>query len=141
MGLPDAYDWAIFLYFELLEARDRDELFGTSTIARSFEPFASDSLRRDFDAHFMHIVETDDRGRSPALSDRHRRRVFQTAVGLSPKQVERIARFQRLLGELAAVGSSEFAGFYDQAHAIREFRALAGVTPGAYLSEYRCEKA
>jgi AraC-like DNA-binding protein len=29
------------------------------------------------------------------------------------------------------------AGYADQAHLVREFRALAGVTPGAYAAERR----
>ncbi|NOK23532.1 AraC family transcriptional regulator, partial [Corallococcus carmarthensis] len=27
------------------------------------------------------------------------------------------------------------AGYYDQAHQVREFRALTGLTPGAYVRE------
>ena len=36
---------------------------------------------------------------------------------------------------VAMVRSVGAAGYYDQAHLIAEFRAIAGVTPGALLSE------
>ncbi|HWZ59917.1 MAG TPA: helix-turn-helix domain-containing protein [Gemmatimonadaceae bacterium] len=59
---------------------------------------------------------------------------FRDQAGLPPKQVARLFRFQRAVGELArpdarltAVAYS--AGYYDQAHLIREVREFAGVTP------------
>lgn len=61
--------------------------------------------------------------------------LFRRAVGLAPK---RWARVQRLSRALAAPPSAPWAvvadaaGYSDQAHLAREFRALTGVTPGAY---------
>jgi len=68
-------------------------------------------------------------------------------VGLSPKAHGRIARVRHamaLLGPGARAGFAdvvEACGFYDQAHLIREFRALVGTTPGAFLRERvrRCD--
>lgn len=68
---------------------------------------------------------------------RQLQRRFRDGVGLSPKRVCRIARVEHAAGLLAAPGRVDHGdvvdacGFYDQAHLIRELRALAGVTPGA----------
>jgi AraC-like DNA-binding protein len=70
----------------------------------------------------------------------HRRFValFREAVGLSPKRYSRVLRFRRMLERAAAPGPPAWAqlaleaGYSDQAHFSREFRELAGVTPGEY---------
>ncbi|MET0900871.1 MAG: helix-turn-helix domain-containing protein [Mycobacterium sp.] len=67
----------------------------------------------------------------------HRRMIarYRDAVGLPPKTVARIVRFERLTARLAdspAVGWATLAaecGFFDQAHLSREVRDLAGQTP------------
>ena len=64
---------------------------------------------------------------------------FREQVGLPPKTVARILRFThalRLLDRDGAIGWAEIAqvcGYYDQAHLIRDFRRLAGTTPGEFL--------
>ena len=72
----------------------------------------------------------------------HRRfiELFDDAVGLSPKRYCRVQRLQRAIsslggrsasgGALAAIAAA--AGYADQAHFTREFRALVGVAPGEY---------
>jgi AraC-like DNA-binding protein len=70
----------------------------------------------------------------------HRRFValFREAVGLSPKRYARVLRFRRMLDRVAAPTPPPLAelaleaGYSDQAHFNREFRELAGVTPGEY---------
>ena len=77
------------------------------------------------------------------VSERQLRRVFRETVGVSPKAFARIARFQRALGaarEEARAGWASIAagaGYYDQAHLIAEFRAIAGVTPRVLVGELR----
>ncbi|MET9699359.1 AraC family transcriptional regulator [Streptomyces sp. NPDC006529] len=68
-------------------------------------------------------------------SQGHLTRRFTEQVGLTPKMSGRVLRFHRavrLLTHDAAppVEVSAACGFYDQAHLNREFRALAGTTPG-----------
>jgi AraC-like DNA-binding protein len=62
--------------------------------------------------------------------------VFRRAVGLAPKQYCRVQRLQRAIASLSARRSlaeiAVAAGFSDQAHLTREFRELAGISPGAY---------
>ena len=78
------------------------------------------------------------------VSERHLRRVFRETVGVSPKAFARIARFHRALGaareEDGRAGWASIAaaaGYYDQAHLIAEFRAIAGVTPRVLVGEMR----
>jgi AraC-like DNA-binding protein len=64
--------------------------------------------------------------------------LFRRSVGLTPKQYSRVLRFQRLLDAIRAVPEPSLAdlameaGFSDQAHFTREFKAIAGVTPTEY---------
>jgi len=72
------------------------------------------------------------------LSHRHFTQRFREAVGLAPKAWCRVQRFGCALDRLAAepdIAWAELAaaeGYADQAHFAREFRALAGLSPGAY---------
>ena len=73
------------------------------------------------------------------LSPRHFRRRFRERVGLGPKRYGRVRRLQRLLARLDPrrpdwAGLAWDVGFSDQAHLIREFRALVGLRPTEYLA-------
>lgn len=64
---------------------------------------------------------------------------FRQATGVAPKQLGRIVRFRSALEMLHAGGFSLAdvalrAGYYDQPHLNRDFRELAGMTPGAYVA-------
>lgn len=61
---------------------------------------------------------------------------FREQVGVPPKTLGRVLRFHHALELLSATGdpAAEVAaacGYADQAHMIREFRAVSGLTPGA----------
>ncbi|HET7543601.1 MAG TPA: helix-turn-helix domain-containing protein [Polyangiaceae bacterium] len=77
------------------------------------------------------------------VSDRHLRRVFHESFGLNPKVFAQLARFRRALHAARAdhepnwAGIASAAGYYDQAHLIADFRAIAGVTPRALLDELK----
>lgn len=74
------------------------------------------------------------------VGERQLERLFHSHVGLAPKHYARIARLEhacQLLGgatrpqaELAA-----HAGYADESHLLRDFRDLAGVTPGTLQRE------
>ncbi len=74
------------------------------------------------------------------LSERQFRRRFRGAVGLTPKELARIQRARQ--SAVAAVSEAgarwvEIAarhGYADQAHLVREFRRLLGITPGAFAA-------
>lgn len=75
------------------------------------------------------------------LSPRQLERRFTARVGMGPKRLSRIARFQHLLalaGPEPREGWASLAiecGYFDQAHLIRDFREFAGRTPAAFLAE------
>lgn len=76
------------------------------------------------------------------LSPRQLRRRFQAAVGLSPKELARVRRLRAsaaaaVLEELSWCEVTAEAGYADQAHLVREFRNLLGVTPGAFEQHAR----
>ena len=74
------------------------------------------------------------------LSTKHFQRLFSEYIGSNPKQFSRIVRFQKALYTLEtrpAITLTALAyecGYYDQAHLIKEFKALSGYTPGEYVS-------
>jgi AraC-like DNA-binding protein len=99
-------------------------------------------------------VRVSDVAAALGIGERKLERVFNRAVGVPPKVFHRMrrcceaARLIRLAsgehahttlkrrvapGNWSAIGSD--AGYADQAHFIREFRALTGVTPVAYATE------
>lgn len=84
-------------------------------------------------------VRVETLAREEGWSRKHLARRFQIEVGQSPKTVARILRFenaQRLARGRPRAGWSEIAldsGYADQAHLIREFRSLAGLTPPELL--------
>ena len=67
--------------------------------------------------------------------------LFRRSVGLTPKQYVRVLRFQRVLETVSVAEKTSLvdvameAGYSDQAHFNREFRAFAGVTPTEYRRE------
>ncbi|HZG91583.1 MAG TPA: helix-turn-helix transcriptional regulator [Pseudonocardia sp.] len=73
-------------------------------------------------------------------SRRHLQTRFRHQVGLGPKTTGRVLRFGRAAGLLAAGAPSisdvaASCGYADHAHLARDFRALAGCTPGEYRAE------
>jgi AraC-like DNA-binding protein len=77
-----------------------------------------------------------------ALSGRSRRsleRRFEAAVGMPPKRLARIIRFQRVLREAPAAAAAGWVdvaiacGYADQSHLIRDFRELSGQAPTVFL--------
>lgn len=87
------------------------------------------------------------------FTERHVLGLFRRHVGIGPKQFARIERFRRLLRGLNGAPDMELRGrplppqdwarlalehgYADQPHLNHEFRAMAGMTPGAYLAAYR----
>lgn len=73
------------------------------------------------------------------MSNKHLVHQFRTVVGLPPKVVGRITRFQRVIAACRGrqrvdwVDLAHAHGYADQSHLIREFRRLGGVTPTEFL--------
>jgi AraC-like DNA-binding protein len=74
------------------------------------------------------------------VSRRHLERAFLHGVGLSPKRLARITRFQRAVrvleqadGPRPGTVTAAACGYADQSHFIREFQELAGCSPSAFM--------
>jgi AraC-like DNA-binding protein len=77
---------------------------------------------------------------SLGFSHKHFIELFRAAVGLTPKRFWRVRRFQQTLTGINAGQSVDWAevalaaGYYDQAHFVRDFKAFSGLTPSEYLT-------
>jgi AraC-like DNA-binding protein len=83
------------------------------------------------------ILRVDDFARRHGVSTRRLQRLFLDHVGVGPKWVIRRYRLQEAI-EQAAAGPLDWSrvaadlGYADQAHLVREFTAVTGVSPAAY---------
>jgi AraC-like DNA-binding protein len=90
-------------------------------------------------------LRVDEVARRVGWSDRHLLERFRAETGLTPKEAARVARFDRARRALAArvarggpadlAGLAAAAGFADQAHLTREWRAFTGLPPSRWLAE------
>lgn len=83
-----------------------------------------------------------------SISERQLRRRCRAAVGVGPKELQRILRFQGFVARVQAsvarpgdpaAGLARWAaevGYHDQPHLTRECRRLLGVTPRELLAQY-----
>jgi transcriptional regulator GlxA family with amidase domain len=92
------------------------------------------------------LVRVDQVAALGGLSVRSLQRLFAGYVGVSPKAV--LARY-RLQDAAAAIDAGEVddlaglavsLGWFDQAHFSRDFRAVVGVPPSAYLQVARATR-
>ncbi len=72
------------------------------------------------------------------MSERQLQRTFKKYIGLPPKLYARIIRFSRIFHvvQQKKLNGSELgleAGFYDQSHFIRNFKAFTGEEPSQYF--------
>lgn len=78
--------------------------------------------------------------RDAGVSPRHLLRSFRAEIGLSPQHYLRQARVRAAAARLRRgqrLAEAAFAaGFADQAHMTRAFKALMGATPGAYRAAF-----
>ena len=92
-------------------------------------------------------MELSDECSAKELADKlniHRRnmeRKFETAVGMSPKQLSRVVRLQSALKLLEQQKYSNLtslayeSGYYDQAHFIRDFKEFTGISPKSFFAD------
>lgn len=110
-----------------------DRLYPDRTVHHAIQQFMSAPVRlliRDMAAKM-------------GVSQKHLIHLFDQRVGMKPKQLDRIIRFQRVIQTLArtkplAVDWSSVAldcGYYDQSHFINDFQSFSGMTPSAYMTQ------
>ncbi|WP_432473487.1 helix-turn-helix domain-containing protein [Amphritea sp. HPY] len=80
--------------------------------------------------------------RACSISQRQLERLFQREVGMTAKQYNKLQRVrnsrelirtQRHNSSLSDIAL--ISGYYDQAHFIREFKSVIGITPGLFMSK------
>jgi AraC-like DNA-binding protein len=83
--------------------------------------------------------------RDAGVSRRHLANLFRTEIGATPKTMARIMRFEHAHHMAGAVPRQSWAdiayeaGYADQAHLVREFRELSGLSPSDLLRQDRAE--
>ncbi|WP_446212246.1 AraC family transcriptional regulator [Micromonospora sp. IBSANI012] len=88
------------------------------------------------------VLRVDDLARRHGISTRRLQRLFLDHVGVGPKWVIRRYRLQEAI-ERAAEGPPDWSalaadlGYSDQAHLVRDFTAVTGVSPTAYVRSLR----
>jgi AraC-like DNA-binding protein len=94
----------------------------------------------DYIRHARGLVTMDVLAERVQFTSRHLERHFKNAVGISPKRLARITRFQHALRMFEHLDSPQRGthtaaecGYADQAHFIRDFSEFAGCAPGAHL--------
>jgi AraC-like DNA-binding protein len=126
----------------LSDAKDRagrfgllDDFFREQCADRAIDPVAAAAAR--------HIASADGRvsiarlASASGLGESAFLRRFRDHIGASPKTFASLARLQRVLhigpsaSDLTRLALD--AGYYDQSHFIRDFRAMTGQTPGSYF--------
>jgi AraC-like DNA-binding protein len=85
-------------------------------------------------------VSLDDLVSRVGLTPRTMQRLFLRQVGVSPKLLCRIVRFQRIFAAWRADPSSLArvaleCGYFDQSHLVRDFHDFAGAPPAGFLAE------
>ncbi|MCB9530299.1 MAG: AraC family transcriptional regulator [Myxococcales bacterium] len=121
-------------------ARHFDAFFAAHLIAsapfRRFEAALGELQRDDSPAAVAQIAA------AASVSTRQLERLFARFLGVTPSTLVRVLRFQRALHmlmrdpacTLADVAAA--AGYFDQAHFIRDFRAMSGGVPRGYRGYY-----
>lgn len=93
-------------------------------------------VRDHIEAHFDQSISLETLAAVAGLSRYHLLRVFHRQVGLPPHAYQtmvRVARAKDLLAKgLTPADVSQLTGFFDQSHLNRHFKAIHGVTPGAF---------
>jgi AraC-like DNA-binding protein len=133
------------LHERLHEARTWDECFSVldSVLQREL---VDSALPREVGFAWARITAEQGRGRVEALatrigwSRRHLAECFRDEVGITPKTLARIARFEHACsllrhGPRDLAGVAITAGYHDQPHMTHEWQTLAGCTPTTWIAK------
>jgi AraC-like DNA-binding protein len=79
--------------------------------------------------------------KTTGISQKHLISLFDKYIGLTPKALSRIFRFQKVLLQIEQHKKIEWlqitydCGYYDQAHFIKDFCNFSGINPSEYLTQ------
>lgn len=114
--------------------RQRFAIIEAELVSRLAQRPVHAAVRQALDALARPEARVADIAKDAGLSQRRLIELFTAAVGITPKRFARVLRFHRAVA-LARRATFDWtrvaheAGYYDQAHLIRDFRELAEVTP------------
>jgi len=83
-------------------------------------------------------IRTETLSREAGYSRKYLHELFRRQVGLPPKALARVLRFQRTLRRIRQIPDGSWSdvaaicGYADQSHLIRDFREFSGMSPGAF---------
>lgn len=117
------------------------ERFLITQIQKNETKYKYDRIRKAVNMinHAKGILKIEDLASETFLSRKQFERTFSDFIGTSPKQFLKIVRFQNAIYEKsqnADLKLTEIAhkcGYFDQAHMIKEFKSLSGITPGNFF--------
>jgi AraC-like DNA-binding protein len=131
------------LYQAFLMSKTAIELVNTCEkilYRRMEKPLISDALLLATtvisDSHGQ--VQVKEVARQSSYSERQLNRLFLTQIGMNIKNYSRLTRFNYVLKHIQKspcffAALSQQAGYFDQAHFDKDFKAISGVTPQKYL--------
>ena len=127
---------------DLLSMRERTSAIESVLMARLLrDSFHSSAIR--LAARIVESagrVSVDHLAAAAGISSRQLERRFLREIGIGPKLLGRILRFQQVFRAVDRIDSAWASiavecGYYDQAHLIRDFTQFAGQTPAVLLAE------
>lgn len=110
------------------------------TSHKQFDFFIQDCIEKITLSHGQ--VSMDTLAGNYKISNRQLERKFTNLVGISPKLLSRIVRFQNVFNlvknnQINSLSTLSYeGGYYDQAHFIRDFKEFSGLTPKQYFSNH-----
>jgi AraC-like DNA-binding protein len=126
---------------------DQSRMASVEDFLRGRRPAADDNVQRISAlvyaaAKDRRILKVDDLVDRSGLSQRTLQRLFDKYVGVNPKWVIQRYRLHEAAERLVAGPASHAAlalelGYCDQAHFVRDFKAIVGVSPAAYVRAAR----
>ena len=118
-------------FFDVPMSELRDHILDVSEVAvrKVPKPHRHWTMVREAVRRIRGHVRIRDLAKGLGVTERTLERAFHDVVGIGPKRLARIMRFQ------SALRSDDELAYFDDSHRIHEFRELAGVTPTEYWRE------
>lgn len=108
--------------------------------------------RRDYVDYTIHRIQASkgnlsikELEKQLGISTRHLERLFQARIGISPKKLGKLLRLNQAFSSLlenpalSLTDLSYEAGYYDQSHFCRDFKAVSGVSPTDFTAQRNVE--
>jgi AraC-like DNA-binding protein len=121
--------------FELIEN------YFLKTIRKEYEKNLAFMEVLEFLATSPHLANISQLSDKMNVSQKHLITLFNKQVGLTPKALARIFRFQKVILQLEEKEKTDWlqiaidCGYYDQAHFVKDFYSFSGIRPTGYAEQ------